>query len=59
MNLTIEQKIYNMSNEQLKVIWDSFNVAMWDEKTMYDENTTMDEWAMIIMSEMDYRRIPK
>jgi len=57
MNLV--KKIENMSNDQVKAIWDSFNTQSWDSKTMHNEETSMDEWGMLIYSEMDLRGLKK
>ena len=59
MNLTPGQKIDNMSDEQLKAVWESFKYIMWNSKTMHDDNITMDEWGMMVDSEMTCRKLDK
>jgi hypothetical protein len=57
--MTISEKIEQMSDEQLKSIWKSLGTQSWCGSDMYDENTTMDEWGMMIMAEMDSRGLNK
>ena len=57
MNLI--NKIESMSNEQLKSIWKLFETQSWCGADMYDKNISMDEWGMMIVSEMDDRGLNK
>lgn len=52
-------RIEKMSYEQLKSVWNALGTQVWCSKDMYDDNTTMDEWGMMIYSEMDSRGISK
>ena len=56
--MTLAQKIENMSDEELQQIWDSFDTMMWNDQTMYDKDTTMDDYGMLIYSEMGCRGLP-
>ena len=57
IKLTLAQKIENMTDQEVKAIWESFDHVEWN--AMYDEEITMDEWGQIIDSEMSLRGIKK
>ena len=57
--MDLGKKIEKMTNEELKGIWESFAYQRWNSKDMYDKDTSMDEWGMMIYNEMDVRGIKK
>lgn len=57
--MALLNKIEQMSDEQIQSIWKSFASQSWCGGDMYDENTSMDEWGMMIVSEMDSRGLNK
>ncbi len=57
--MNLGEKIEKMSDGDLKTIWESFAHVRWNSKDMYDNDTSMDEWGMMVYNEMDVRGIPK
>ena len=55
----MSESVNKMSDEQLIYTWKSLGEQLWDSYDMYDETITMDEWATIIYSEMDSRKLNK
>jgi hypothetical protein len=57
--MTLFEQIENMSDIELKEIWNTFDKITWNNSTMYDKNITMDEWGMMIAAEIDLRKLGK
>ena len=57
--MNIRKKIDNMSDEEVKQVWDSLKNMYWCGSDMYDDKITMDEWGMMIYDEMDCRGLDK
>lgn len=55
--MTLYEEIENMSDIELKEIWNTFDKITWNSSTMYNKDITMDEWGMLIAAEMDLRGI--
>lgn len=52
-------RIEKMRNEQLLCVWNALGTQSWCGSDMYDETISMDEWGMMISSEMDSRGLSK
>ena len=55
----MSESVSKMSDEQLIYTWKSLGEQSWDGYDMYNETVSMDEWGMIIYSEMDSRGLSK
>lgn len=51
------RRVYETSDSELLAIWNSFKNVMWNSETMYDDELTMDEYAMHVYSELGARGI--
>lgn len=64
--MTVQETLASMSNESLKVVWQSLmgyglDTSGYDPDSYWSvkQGITMDDWAEAVQSEMEKRNIPK
>lgn len=53
--MSAEEKVKSMSVVDLLIVWEA--LRDYDPLENYDENTTMDEWASLVYTELIWRKI--